>query len=370
MARITIEYTGAAQGGGVGRSVRDLTAALLRQASQHNFTLWYAGQKRDLALTPAHITHTFMDPIWLTRLWHRAHIPFPVEWLSGACDVFFATDFALPPTRTDKTVLLIHDLSYIRVPDAAFPALKAYLDNVVPRSVKRATHIVVNSQATKNDVVELYGVEPSKITPLTFGVSPIFRRITQPRSAVTAIFPVLERPYILAVGTVQPRKNYIHLIEALKILQRTGHDVDLVIVGGKGWLSDPIYEAANAPDIRQHVHMLGHVEDTQLPLLYSHAACFAMPSLYEGFGLPVLEAMACGTPVVTSNSSSLPEAAGDAGILCDPYHVESIADALTRVLSDSNLREKCIRRGYSHVAGHTWDAGAQDLLGVFDGLLS
>lgn len=370
MARIAIEYTGAAQGGGVGRSVRDLTAALLAQNSPHEYTLWYAGQKRDIDLIPQpHIAHTPIDPLWLIRLWYRAGIPLPVEWLSGRCDIFFATDFALPPTCTSNTVLLIHDLSYIRVPAAAYPALKAYLDSVVPRSVKRAAHLVVNSQATKADIVELYGVNPDKITPLTFGISPIFKPSTQPRSAVTALFPALERPFILAVGTVQPRKNYIRLIEALKIIRQNGLDVNLVIVGGKGWLSDPIYQAAQHPDMASSVHLLGHVGDEELSLLYSHAACFAMPSLYEGFGLPILEAMACGTPVITSNSSSLPEAAGDAGLLCDPYNVESIAAALTRILTDTSLRETCIQRGFVHATKHTWAMGAQQLLGVFEALL-
>lgn len=371
MARIAIEYTGAAQGGGVGRSVRDLTAALLRQTSPHDYTLWYAGQKRALDVSSSvRVRHTPIDPLWLTRLWHRARLPVPVEVFSGACDIFFATDFTLPPTLTRKTALLIHDLSYIRVPDAAFPALKAYLDNVVPRSVKRAAHIVVNSQATKRDLIELYGLNPAKITPLTFGVSSVFQPSKLPRSAVTDVFPALARPYILAVGTVQPRKNYIRLIEAVKRVRQTGLDVDLVIVGGKGWLSDPIYQAAHAPEIAAHVHVLGHVGDQELPLLYSHAACSAMPSLYEGFGLPVLEAMVCGTPVVTSNISSLPEAAGDAAILCDPYSVESMTDALTRVLTDTALRETCIQRGFIHAARHTWDAGARDMLSVFETLLA
>lgn len=371
MARIAIEYTGAAQGGGVGRSVRDLTAALLRHHNEHEYLLWYAGRKRDLGVsTTVSVAHTPIDPLWLIRLWYRLRLPIPAEWVWRAgCDVFFATDFALPPTRTNHTVLLIHDLSYIRVPETAFPALKAYLEDVVPRSLKRAAHIVVNSQATKRDIVELYQIDPAHITPLTFGVSDVFQPTAHPRNRVSGLFPALTRPYILAVGTVQPRKNYVRLIEAVRRLRQNGLDVDLVIVGGQGWLSEPIYQAARAPDMVEHVHLLGHVSDEQLALLYGHAAIFAMPSLYEGFGLPVLEAMACGTPVVTSDVSSLPEAAGDAGLLCDPYSVDSIVEALTRALTDKALREQCIQRGKAHVAAHTWDVGARQLLGVFNQLL-
>ncbi len=370
MAHIVIEYTSAAQGGGVGRSIRDLTAALLRQSSSHDYTLWVAGQKPTLTTSPnAKIVHTPIDPVWLIRMWHRAHIPFPVEWLSGACDLFFATDFALPPTRTKNTALFIHDLSYIRVPDSAAPSLKAYLDDVVPRSLKRAARVIVNSQATRADVAEIYGIDPDKITPVTFGVDPIFRPSNQTRSVLAARFPALQRPYILSVGTVQPRKNYVRLIQSLKQIRAAGLDIDLAIAGGKGWLDADILAAAAESDIAGHVHLLGYVPDADLPLLYTHAACFAMPSLYEGFGLPILEAMACGTPVVTSNISSLPEAAGDAGLLCDPYSPESIADALTRLLTDTALRQTCIQHGYLHAARHTWDAGAATLLGVFNDLL-
>lgn len=370
MARIVIEYTSAAQGGGVGRAVRDLTTALLRLKSPHDYTLWVASQNRDIIASPsAHIVRTPIDPIWLIRMWHRARLPLPVEWFSGACDLFFATDFALPPTRTKNTALFIHDLSYIRVPDSAAPSLKTYLDEVVPRSLKRASRVIVNSQATRDDVVALYGIDPAKITPVMFGVDPIFRPSDRPRSALTARFPTLQRPYILSVGTVQPRKNYVRLIQALKQVRAAGLDVDLAIAGGKGWLDSDILAAAGASDIADHVHLLGYVADADLPMLYTYAACFAMPSLYEGFGLPLLEAMACGTPVVTSNLSSLPEAAGDAGLLCDPYRPESIADALTRLLTDSALRQMCIQRGFAHAARHTWEGGATTLLGVFNDLL-
>jgi len=370
MARIAIDYTSAAQGGGIGRSIRDLTAALLSLNSPHQYTLWYAGQKRAVNAPPsAQIAHTPINPLWLVRMWYRAHIPLPVEWLSGACDLFFATDFALPPTRTQHTALFIHDLSYIRVPDSAAPSLKAYLDDVVPRSLKRASHVIVNSQATRVDVTELYGIEPSKITPVMFGVDPIFHPSSRPRTELITQFPALSRPYILAVGTVQPRKNYIRLIQAVKQIRAAGLDVDIAIAGGKGWLDTDILAAAGASDMIDHVHWLGYVPDADLPMLYTHAACFAMPSLYEGFGLPILESMACGTPVITSNRSSLPEAAGDAGLLCDPYDIDSIADALTRLLTDTTQREGCIQRGFAHAARHTWATGATTLLGVFNDLL-
>lgn len=371
MARITIEYTSAAQGGGVGRSVRDLTAALLALDSSHEYTLWAASrQPVQLPHPQAHIVRTPLDPAWLLRLWYRAHVPLPVEWLCGRTDVFFATDFALPPTQTRRTALFLHDLSYVRVPGSAAPSLKAYLDAVVPRSVRRAGHIVVNSQATRDDVAEYYSIPLDKITPVTFGVDPVFRPSASSRTEVLTRFPQLQRPYILAVGTVQPRKNYVRLIDALKIVRAAGQDVDLAIAGGKGWLDGDILAAAAQAGVREHVHLLGYVADDTLPLLYTHASCFAMPSLYEGFGLPILEAMACGAPVVTSDISSMPEAGGEAALFCDPYRPDSIADAIITLLTNSDIRQQCIERGFVHAARHTWQKGAQELSGVFDRLLA
>lgn len=293
MPRIAIEYTGAAQGAGVGRAIRSLTSELVARHPDFDYTLWLAGRSpiAHPVLPAVKLARTPLDPIWLTRLWHRLGVPLPVEWLSGACDVFFATDFALPPTRTPHTALFIHDLSYIRVPDAAAPPLKAYLDAVVPRSLRRAAQVVVNSEATRYDVAEYYDVPLDRITRVTFGAEAQFRPSIHPRSRLTALFPILERPYILAVGTVQPRKNYQRLIEALGLLRRAGIDIDLAIAGGKGWLDSPIFAAANHPEVVGHVHFLGHVADDLLPDLYTHARCFAMPSLYEGFGIPILEAM-------------------------------------------------------------------------------
>jgi glycosyltransferase involved in cell wall biosynthesis len=368
--RIAIDYTSAAQGAGVGRAVRNLVGALLMNHPDLDYTLWAAsGQPVQFpsAGTAKHVT-TPIPPIWLTRLWHRLHIPLPVEWLCGACDVFFATDFALPPSKTSRTVLFIHDLSYVRVPDAAAPRLKAYLDAVVPRSLRRTAHVVVNSEATRLDVAEYYGVPIERISRLTFGVEPHFCVLPRQRATLTKHFPALQRPYILSVGTVQPRKNYQRLIQALALVRRAGFEVDLAIAGGQGWLDSPIFAASQQPEVSGHVHFLGHVPESLLPDLYAHAACFAMPSLYEGFGLPILEAMACGTPVVTSDLSSLPEAAGEAGLLCDPYQPESIAHALIKAMSDEAWRATHIPLGVAHAARHTWARGAAELAAVFHGL--
>jgi glycosyltransferase involved in cell wall biosynthesis len=168
---------------------------------------------------------------------------------------------------------------------------------------------------------------------------------------------------------VQPRKNYGRLIEALSHLRERGLDVNVVIAGGRGWLEDPIYAAIEQYGTSEHVHFIGFAADEDLPALYSGAVCVALPSLYEGFGLPILEAMACGVPVLTSNISSLPEVAGDAALTVTPTDIEAIAAALTRLVEDGQLRDDLIQRGYARARQFTWDVSAAQLRGIYQAVV-
>jgi glycosyltransferase involved in cell wall biosynthesis len=370
MARVAIEFTPAVtQGGGVARSVHEMTAALL-SAAQHDYTLFIAGTAPippDIAVYQPRVRYAALGALALTRLWHRLRVPLPVEAFAGRTDLYFATDFALPPTlpRT-RTAIFIHDLTYLRVPDAAVPALAAYLGAVVPRALKRADVVIVNSEATKSDIMDIYDTPAERIATIQFGVHPHFTPSNKPFAALRSKYSLPEQPYILAVGTVQPRKNYARLIEALGTLRDSGLDVTLAIAGGRGWMDSPIFDTVVRLKLESHVRFLGYVDDADLPALYTHAAVFTMPSLYEGFGLPVLEAMACGTPVVTSTVSSLPEAAGDAALLVDPTDVEAIADALRRILTDHGLAQHLGAKGLAHVTPYTWGRTAGQLADAFD----
>ena len=374
MASIGIDYTAAyEQGGGIGRYVRELVTALAQLDTTTEYRLFVSGVKAQKPLPPlpgANFTWrgTAITPLWLARLWQRAQIPLNVETFTGRVDLYHATDFTLPPTRfKTRTLLTVHDLSFVRVPEAASPALKAYLDAVVPRSVRRADHVLADSQATKDDLIALYNTPAEKITVLLSGVDARFKRTETP--AIRAKYQIPERQYILSVGTVQPRKNYIRLITALAALRASGHDVGLVIVGGKGWLEDPIYEAIRSTGMTDYVHMTGFADDADLPALYSQALITALPSLYEGFGIPVLESMACGTPVLTSNVSSLPEVAGDAAIMVAPSDQDAITEALERMITDADLRADLARRGLERAQMFTWAAAARQLAGVYAEML-
>lgn len=377
MPRIGIDYTPAhEQGGGIGRYVRELTAALVRQPAAYQFRLFAAGV-RDHDMPPGlderftwHPTRVSAE--WWARIWQRARVPLPVDVFTGRIDLYHATDFVLPPTLARRTLLTVHDLSFVRVPEAASPNLKAYLDRVVPRSVRRADHILADSQATKDDLIAIYGADANKITVLLSGVDARFQPVTdeQAQAAARAKYNIPNRPYIFSVGTVQPRKNYGRLIQALAQLRAVGDDVDLVIAGGRGWLEDPIYQMITDTGLHGHVHFIGFADDADLPALYSAAALTALPSLYEGFGIPVLESMACGTPVITSNVSSLPEVAGDAALTIDPLDLDALVEGVQRLLHDTRLSKVLRARGLARAADFTWDRAAQHLLTVYDRLLT
>jgi glycosyltransferase involved in cell wall biosynthesis len=373
--RIAIDYTPAyEQGGGIGRYVRDLVAALARQDTYTAYRLFVAGAaRRDLPPAPAanfSWRPTRLTPAWLARIWHRARVALPVESFTGAVDLFHATDFVLPPTRKHtRTIVTVHDLSFIRVPDTATPGLRAYLNVVVPRSVRVADHILADSQATKGDLIALYNVPPEKVTVLLSGVDPRFFPSGHLLMTTRSKYHIPAKPYLFTVGTVQPRKNYVRLIQALAFARGQGYDVDLVIAGGKGWLDDPIYAAIDASGLGGHVHLIGFADDVDLPSLYSGAEIVVFPSLYEGFGFPVLEGMASGVPVITSNVSSLPEVAGEAALLVDPYRVDEIAAAICQLLDDSSLRDVLIRRGFDQARRFTWERSAAHLQQIYANVL-
>ncbi|MCA9887846.1 MAG: glycosyltransferase family 4 protein [Anaerolineae bacterium] len=377
MVTITIDYTPAyEQGAGIGRLIRELTHALAHVDSSTEYKLFVAGaNKKPLPPLPGpnfSFRSTRITPQWLARIWQRAHLPIPVEVFTGQHDLYHATDFVLPPTLpSTKTILTVHDLSFVKVPETASPSLKRYLDEVAPRSLKRADYIIADSIATKDDSADVYGIGPDKISVVYGAIQPDFRHIDDAATVqfIRDKYGLGSRPYLLAVGTVQPRKNYSRIIQALAILRSEGHDIQFVIAGGKGWLQDEMYATMDATKMSDYVKLIGYADDADLPVLYSQAACVVFPTLYEGFGFPILEGMACGTPVVTSNVSSLPEVAADAAIIVDPYDVDAIADGIRRSLMDGALRDRLIEAGYQRASEFTWQKSAESLWQVYQHVL-
>jgi glycosyltransferase involved in cell wall biosynthesis len=378
--RIGFDATAAVrQGGGIGRYTRELLQALYTADTQSHYRLFYASRSPIPHPLPGplpanfHATHLPFDDVWFARVWHRAQLSIPVEVITGPIDLFHSPDFTLPPVRRGaRTLLTVHDLSFVRDPESATPVLRAYLNQVVPRSVARAQHVLADSHATREDLIELYKTPPEKITVLYSGVNPVFRPIADPASlaAVRAKYKLGDAPFILAVGTLQPRKNYVRLIQAFAQLPITNNQLRLILAGGQGWLYDSIFAEVERLKLQERVVFPGFVDDADLPALYSAASVLAYPSLYEGFGLPMLEAMACGTPVVTSTASCLPEVAGDAALCVPPTDVGALAHALETAVSDESARAELRTKGFARAKEFTWEKAARELVERYRALLS
>ncbi len=369
---IGIDYTAALkQGGGIGRYTRGLITTLARLDDSSRYTLLHTPDAPGGGLAyfggfPNFSARKYPLPErWLTIGWHRLYLPAPVEWFSGPLDLFHSPNFILPPTRRAKTLLTVHDLSFIRHPQGAVDRLRRWLNVVVPRSLARADHVLADSESTRLDLQEIFGVAERDITVVGAGVEERFRPITD-----TAALETVRRRYrlpqkfVLGLGTLEPRKNFTGLIAAFEQspVRETHH---LVIAGGKGWLYDDIFAAAESSAVAQRIHLPGFVADADLPALYSLADIFAYPSHYEGFGIPVIEAMACGTPVTCADNSSLPEVAGSAALLVPATDTAALAEALHQLSIDYSLRENCISNGFAQAQKFNWPAAARRLLGVY-----
>ncbi|MGF1507065.1 MAG: glycosyltransferase family 4 protein, partial [Anaerolineae bacterium] len=278
---VAIDYTPALeQGGGIGRYTRELIRALAAGDRQTPYRLFAAG-RHNLPPLPGSNFQWKTTPLsteWLARIWHRARIPLRVERFTGEVAIYHATNFTLPPLKqATRALLTVHDLSFIKAPETATPGLRAYLNNVVPQSIARADHILADSEATRQDVIDIYSTPADKVSVLYCGVEDRFQPVIEPGHLqhVRDKYAIGDRPFILSVGTVQPRKNYIRLVDALHRLNQPG--LKLLIAGGKGWLDDPLHEHIRTLGMGRQVQFLGFVDDEDLPALYSAARVFAFP---------------------------------------------------------------------------------------------
>lgn len=370
--RILVDYTsGIAQNAGIGRYTRNLVDALLRIDHADSFTLFSADRPLSSRGFPAaRNARVVVGPLSnkrMTTIWHRIRAPLPIEALAGRADVFHSPDFALPPVARARTVVTIHDLAFHTHPECALPGLRQYLLRVTPRAVERANEIIAVSQRTADDLVAIMGAPREKITRIYLGVDLGLRRIDdsgQLEQVVTRYG--IQRPFALAVGTIEPRKNYERLIRAFaRICGESGAPAQLVIVGRRGWLYEGVFSALGEAGLGDSALILEQVSDSDLAALYSMAMMLVTPSLYEGFGLPPVEAMAFGVPVVVSDGGALPEVVGNAGIVIPATDVEALARALLRVGADENLRHEMSQAGLERARLFDWTAAARATLAVY-----
>jgi glycosyltransferase involved in cell wall biosynthesis len=370
--RIGIDFSAALEEqAGIGRLTRELVGALVRSGTKHQYVLlgprgvhWPAG----LAALPNVRLATLPLPSRAMRLlWRRLHAPLAVDRWTGPIDLFHATDYTVPPHRAPVAVT-VHDLSFLRHPEFAHPALARFLTASVPRAVADAALVLADSEYTRQEIIALLGAPPGKVRVVYGGVSPAFRP-AQPAgvASVCDAFGLTPHRYLLTVSRLEPRKNITGLLHAWRTLLDRGENggAVLAIGGSPGWRYQPIYDAIETLGLREHVRLLGHVPDAQLPALLSGAACFVYPSFYEGFGLPPLEALACGAPVVASNASCLPEVLGDAALYAPPADTDALAAAIARLLHDAPLRDGLRSRGLERAAAFTWEAAAAQLAAAY-----
>jgi glycosyltransferase involved in cell wall biosynthesis len=350
----------------------ELLGALARRDRRNRFTLYC---NRPPATLPPLGPNFALRPIPLPRLWTHARLS--AEILARPPDTLFVPAHVLPlgtPLARTRAVVTIHDLGYLRFPEAHTRAQNLYLRLSTVWSARVARRVIAVSAATRDDLVRLARVPPEKITVVHHGLARRFtegmtgdQAIAEGREADARALVGSDAPYFLYVGTVQPRKNLARLIEAFALLAPSGSgggDPLLVIAGKRGWLSEGIERRAAELGVAEQVRFTGYVPNEALPGLMAGALAFVFPSLYEGFGLPVLEAMAAGAPVLTSNSSSLPEVAGDAALLVDPLDTAAIAEGLRRLAHDPDLRAELRLRGARRAAEFTWERCADETLRV------
>ncbi len=372
--RIAIEFTAALEeGAGIGRLTRELVSALIRQRPEHAFTL--LGPKgADWAQAPASLLPNVrratlpVSSRAMSVLWYRFRLPLAVDRWTGPADLFHATDYTMPPHRM-PAVVTVHDLSFLRHPELAHPKLARFLTTAVPHAVADACLVVADSEHTRRDVIELLGAPAEKVRVAYGGVGPAFTPASPEAVASTAERHGLTAGnYLLSVSRLEPRKNLVGLLHAYRALvDRRGESTPPLAIGGSaGWMFQPIYDALETLKLGSRVRLLGRVPDADLPSLLTGASCFVYPSFYEGFGLPPLEALACGAPVVASNASCLPEALGEAALYAAPADTEGIARAIERVLDDGALRATLRERGFAQARRFTWDAAATQLMAAYE----
>ncbi len=309
------------------------------------------------------------------RLWKRTGA-LPAERLLGDFDIFHATNYQAPALRKARLVSTVHDINFVRFPEMQSKGIRRFISSL-PRLLERSRVVLTDSRFTARELAEVYGLPEERMEVVYPGLDPVFRRTPGPEEMELALRAYcLKRPYLAYIGNLHPRKNLATLVEAFVLLRRRGFEHRLAVIGGGGLgrLNNAEYRKLmrRVTDLgmEEEIVFTGYVPDERLKSLLVQADLLVFPSIYEGFGLPPLEAMACGIPVVTSNRASLPEVVGDAALLVeDPLDPVEIADRVEAVLRDPSLRARLVERGRERANLFTWEEAARKVRGVYDRVL-
>lgn len=294
----------------------------------------------------------------LRAAWRRAPLP-PIELWTGSIDVVHGMNFVVPPARRARQVVTIHDLTMLRYPEMCtrdtleFPSL-------IRRALRRGAWVHTVSSAVRDEVIDAFGADPARVVAIHNGVT-----LAAPGDPGAGHRVARAERYVLALGTIEPRKDLPTLVRAFDLVADTDADVRLVLAGPDGWGADALTATIHRARHRSRIHRLGFVSDDDRAALLRGAAAFAYPSVYEGFGLPPLEAMSAGVPVVTTRAGGLAEVVEDAALVATPGDAEELAEALTKVLSDESLADDLRRRGATNIERFSWDRTASELVDLY-----
>jgi glycosyltransferase involved in cell wall biosynthesis len=377
MGRICIDISAATrQGAGMARYSICLVTSLARLVDPASLLLFHNRQAStripDELAAFRHVSVGFSNRMWRMRILASEVLGVgAMDARFSGVDVFHGANSLLPTLKALPTVLTVPDLSFITHPWFHTPLNALNLQLQVPRWAAGASRIIALSESTKRDLLSKLSIPEEKIVVTALGVDSSFRR----RADTAEVTDVLARygvsqPFILSVGTIEPRKNLSTLLKALEAMPPPIREpYQLVIVGCLGWKFGKLIDQIKSSPLSGKIKRLGYLPDDDLAAMYSGADLFVFPSFYEGFGLPVLEAMACGCPVVASSSSSIPEVAGDAAILIDPTDHLALAAAMKQVLEDPRLARRLSEAGTLRSARYTWDRTARETLAVYQNLI-
>lgn len=358
---------------GLGRYAENLAFAVTRGAPER-FALFHnhAGQLWELnrlAGLPRRSVPLGYKP-WRMAVWLGQLAGIGFDRLLPDAELYHATEHLLMPLHNVPTVLTVHDLIFKLLPQYHKRLNYWFLNSAMPLFVRRADAIITISESSKKDLIQHYGTPADKIAVVYEAAAPVFQPATPfTVDHVRREYGLPDR-FLLTVGTIEPRKNLSRLLEALARLRAHDPELHLVVVGSRGWLYQDFFRKIDELALRDVVHLPGYVLDADLPAMYCAATVLVMPSIYEGFGLPVLEAMACGTPVVSSHASSLPEIGGEAAQYFDPMDVDEMTAALRRVLTDDELRAEMRQAGLEQAAEFSWERAASETAAVYERVLS
>lgn len=311
--------------------------------------------------------YSFLSDNKQNKLWEHLILPGIIN--RGKYGLFHSPDHILPllPIKCKK-MITVHDLAFIRLPKAFSLKKRAYKNLMAKYSIIRSDMIIADSNNTKNDIMDIFKIKENKVRVVYLAAGAKYVPVNDKNKILEIKQKYkIDRPYILFVGTLEPRKNILNVINSFSLAaDKYKIEHDLILAGKRGWLYEPIYGLIKDSKYKERIRILDNISADELPAIYSEADLFVYPSLYEGFGLPPLEAMACGVPVITSNNSSLPEVVGDAAIKIDPKDIEQIAYETARVLNSNEIRDSLSKKGLERAKLFSWEKCAKDTIKIYE----